>query len=77
MHAGVTDTLHIVSMSRQPSLPTVPLAVPLLITADYDSLCVAHRDTETIGCDPSLSSIPTGEQRTLDSALEEVRQLPP
>jgi len=30
------------------------------------------RDTETIGCDPSLSSIPVGEQRSLDSALQEV-----
>mmetsp|Transcript_11458 Transcript_11458/g.34433 ORF Transcript_11458/g.34433 Transcript_11458/m.34433 type:complete len:647 (+) Transcript_11458:108-2048(+) len=36
---------------------------------------LGHRirwDTETIGCDPSLSSIPTGEQRSLDSALQEV-----
>lgn len=35
---------------------------------------VAIRDTETIGCDPSLSSIPTNEQRTLDTALAEVAQ---
>lgn len=31
-------------------------------------------DTETIGCDPSLSSIPTKEQRSMDSALEEIAE---
>lgn len=29
-------------------------------------------DTETMGCSPSLSSIPTGEQRLLEEALHEV-----
>lgn len=36
---------------------------------------LGHRirwDTETLGCDPSLSSIPSLEQRTLVDALEEV-----
>jgi hypothetical protein len=36
-------------------------------------------DTETVGCDPSLSSIPPGVQRTLVDALTEIRswmQLP-
>ena len=31
-----------------------------------------HWDTETIGCNPSLSSIPVLEQRTFASALEEI-----
>ncbi len=30
-------------------------------------------DTETVGCDPSLSSIPVLEQRLLQDALSEVR----
>jgi len=32
----------------------------------------AHRDTETVGCDPSLSSIPVRDQRSLAAALAEV-----
>lgn len=32
----------------------------------------AGRDTETVGCDPSLSSIPVRDQRSLASALAEV-----
>lgn len=32
-----------------------------------------HWDTETLGCSPSLSSIPTSEQRLLEEALQEVR----
>jgi hypothetical protein len=35
-----------------------------------DPLLSIYRDTETIGCDPSLSSIPVGEQRSLDSAFQ-------
>ena len=31
-----------------------------------------HWDSETIGCNPSLSSIPVKEQRTFLSALEEI-----
>lgn len=31
-------------------------------------------DTETLGCDPSLSSIPPGVQRSLVDALREVRE---
>lgn len=33
-----------------------------------------HWDTETIGCNPSLSSIPVAEQRTFSSALQEIRE---
>ena len=33
-------------------------------------------DTETVGCDPSLSSIPVLEQRLLHDALAEVRSWP-
>ena len=31
-----------------------------------------HWDSETIGCNPSLSSIPAAEQRTFASALQEI-----
>lgn len=31
-----------------------------------------HWDSETIGCDPSLSSIPVTDQRTFASALQEI-----
>lgn len=31
-------------------------------------------DTETVGCDPSLSSIPAQDQRTLIDALKEIRE---
>ena len=34
-----------------------------------------HWDSETIGCNPSLSSIPVAEQRTFASALEVVFML--
>ena len=32
-----------------------------------------HWDTETVGCDPSLSSIPVADQRTFADALSEIR----
>ena len=38
-----------------------------------ECLCCCRWDSETIGCEPSLSSIPVKDQRTLTSALEEVR----
>jgi hypothetical protein len=31
-------------------------------------------DTETVGCDPSLSSIPAQDQRPLVEALKEIRE---
>ena len=47
-----------------------------LVTAFYVLAKLLHHpirwDSETIGCEPSLSSIPAAEQRTLLTALQEV-----
>jgi uncharacterized protein YqkB len=37
-------------------------------------LNITQWDTETIGCNPSLSSIPASEQRSLESAFDEILQ---
>ena len=37
-----------------------------------EALTLTSRDTETLGCDPSLSSIPVRDQRSFADALAEV-----